>query len=371
MCLLDRVLGIVNLINEKQYLKELTLNRCLASVPFGGRNRLIDFTLSNFIHANISKVGIFAKENYRSMMDHLGTGKEWDLDRRNGGLFFFPPMHPNKMIRGDLDQFKDQIDFFHRSAADLVVISPGHHVCKIDFTDVIKEHKKSKADITLVYKAYEGEPVSKPLYHTCKIDEAGEVQDIGLYTRIDEGDLVCLETYVINKEVLIDIIESCVNNKEYDLLKDGIKANLTKRRVNGYAFEGVLPFIHSLRTYHTSNMTMLDPHVLQSFFFRDWDIFTKVKHEPPAKYSAFSKVNKSLIANGCDIEGIVENSIIFRGVKIRKGAVVKNCIIMQKGEIEEGALLENVITDKQVKVRKNQVVMGDLDPMVIKKGEII
>jgi glucose-1-phosphate adenylyltransferase len=185
------------------------------------------------------------------------------------------------------------------------------------------------------------------------------------------GDHVCLETYVIDKNLLIDLIKKSVENDEYDFLKDALKANLNNVYVSGYAFDGMLPFIHSIDSFHAANMAFLNPEVMQSFFYDKWDIFTKIKNQAPAKYSLSSHVTHSLIANGCDIQGTVENSIIFRGVKVKKGAVVKNSIIMQKGEIEEAAYVENVISDKQVKITKDKVVIGRDKPKVIKKTTII
>ncbi|MGE8206493.1 glucose-1-phosphate adenylyltransferase subunit GlgD [Heyndrickxia sp. NPDC080065] len=368
---MTNVLGVINLINEKQFLKQLTYHRCLASVPFAGRYRMIDFMLSNFIHSQVTQVAVFTKEKYRSIMDHLGSGKEWDLDRRNGGLFVLPPIHQDKKIKGDLEQFYDHFEIFSRSSADTVIIAPGHLVCKIDFDEVLSQHKKNRADVTVIYKEYQGKTVEKPLYHKCTLNIENNVTDIELYTAPKSGEPVCLEIFVIDKFILMELIHTCVENEEFDLLKDAIKANLNRLNIKGYHFTGNMPFINSIDSYYTSNMEFLDQNMVRSFFYDKWDIFTKVKHEAPAKYSSSSKVSNSLIANGCDIQGIVENSIIFRGVKVQKGAVVKDSIIMQKGMIEAGAHVENIIADKQVKITKGKVLIGDLHPKVIKKAEII
>ncbi|WP_449540174.1 glucose-1-phosphate adenylyltransferase subunit GlgD [Ferdinandcohnia sp. Marseille-Q9671] len=368
---MERVIGVINLVNDKQYLKELTQHRCLAAVPFGGRYRLIDFTMSNFINAQIKKVAIFTKDKYRSIMDHLGSGKEWDLDRRNGGLFILPPIHPDKSIAGDIQQFYDHIEFFKRSHEDTVIFSPGHHVCKLNFNEVIKSHRESGADLTIVYKRFDGEPVNKPIYHKCVLNSENNVTDIELYSSPKQGDLVCTETFVFSKKLLIDLLTKCHENEEYDFIRDIVKANLHRLKVNSYHFTGYMPFIHSISSYYKSNMEFLNPEVTKEFFFTNWEIHTKIKHEPPVKYSTTSSVCNSLIANGSDIEGTVENSIIFRGVKIRKGAIVKNSIIMQKGVIDEGTYLENVITDKQVNITAEKVIVGELSPKVIKKADII
>lgn len=365
------VLGVINLVNERPILKELTHHRCLASVPFGGRYRMIDFTMSNFMNVSVSKVAIFTKDKYRSLMDHLGSGKEWDLDHRSQGLFILPSIHPDEKIKGDIQQFYDHLEFFQRATADTVIIAPGHHICKIDFNEVIKEHENNEADITVLYKDFDGKPVNRPLYHQLSVDSNGVVRDINLYTSPGKGDHICLETYVIKKQLLIDLIKNCIEYEEYDFLKDVVKANLKELNVLGYHFTGHMPFIHSLETYHTSSMEFLNPEILRNYFYDSWEVYTKIKHEAPAEYAMSSNVSNSLIANGCIIEGTVENSIIFRGVKVRKGAVVKNSIIMQKGDIEEGAQVENIITDKQVIITKGQTITARKKPTVIKKEEVV
>lgn len=365
------VLGVINLVNERPILKELTHHRCLASIPFGGRYRMIDFSMSNFMNVSISKVAIFTKDKYRSLMDHLGSGKEWDLDHRSQGLFILPSIHPDEKIKGDLQQFYDHLEFFQRATADTVIIAPGHHICKIDFNDVLKKHESNKADITVLYKDYDGGAVKRPIYHQCSLDTDGAVRDINFFTAPKKGDHICLETYVIKKQLLIDLIKNCIEYEEYDFLKDIVKANLINLKVHGYQYTGYLPFIHSLETYHASNMEFLNPEILRHFFYDSWEVYTKIKHEAPAEFTNSSKVSNSLIANGCIIEGTVENSIIFRGVKVKKGAVVKNSIIMQKGDIEEGACIENVITDKQVIITKNQKITALNKPVVIKKEEVV
>lgn len=368
---MNRVLGVINLMNEYHFLKELTEARCLASVPIAGRYRLIDFALSNFINAGISQVGVFAKENYRSLMDHLGSGKEWDLDRHNGGLFILPPVHPEKVVKGDIQQFYDHLEFFRRASAENVIITPGHHVCKMDFTEIVQKHRNSQADITMIYKKYDGPPAKKPIYHKCMLDDLGSLHDIELYMKPKANDPVCLESYVINKPLFIELVQRCAENEEYDFLKDAVKANLGRLNIKGYEFTGQIPFIHSIETYYSSSMAFLNPEYVRTFFNDTWKIYTKIKHEPPAKYAHDSKVVNSLIANGCDIQGVVENSIIFRGVKVQKGATVKNSIIMQKCEIEEGAYVDNTITDKQVKITKEKTVAGTDRPLVIKKRKTI
>lgn len=368
---MDKVLGVINLVNENHYLRELTAHRCLASVPFGGRYRLIDFTLSNFINADLTKVAIFPRERFRSLMDHIGSGKEWDLDRQSGGLYILPPLQSHDSVKGDLQQFHDHLELFERTICEDVIIAPGTHVNKIDFNQVIQAHRDTGADLTIVYKAYNGSPVHKPMYHKCELDQWGHVEDIDLFTIPKIGDPVLLETYVIKKEVLISLIKECVENEEYSFIKDAVKANLHALNVVGYAFEGDMFFIHSIDSFYQSQLDFLNPDLFRKFFYEGWEIFTKIKHEAPSKFGDTAKVSHSLIANGCEIEGTVENSVLFRGVKVHRGAIIKNCIIMQKVEIEAGAYLENIIIDKQVRITPGRTLISQDDPKVIKKAEVV
>ncbi|MCJ7842537.1 glucose-1-phosphate adenylyltransferase subunit GlgD [Lederbergia sp. NSJ-179] len=358
-------------MNEKPFLKELTEHRCLASVPFAGRYRFIDFTLSNYMHAGIKQVAVFTNGKFRSIMDHVGSGKEWDLDRRTGGLFIIPPVYPDEKTNGDIPTFYEYLEVFRRTPAETIVISPGYHVGKIDYQDAIRQHEKGQADLTVFYKEYNGTPVKKPIYHTCLFREDGRMKDIELYTTPYTGDPICLETYIMSKSLFIELIEYCYRNSEYDFLKDGIKANLDQLHVKGYSFQGYMPFIDSIESYYASNMDFLNPEMIRSYFYDQWEICTKVKHEAPASYAATSNVSNSFIANGCHIQGTVENSVLFRGVTVKKGAVVRNSIIMQKSEIGEGAYLDNMITDKQVKISENKALIGDTGPKVVKKSEMI
>lgn len=366
-----KVLGVINLMNEKPFLKELTEHRSLASVPFAGRYRFIDFTMSNYMHAGIKQVAVFTNDKFRSVMDHLGSGKEWDLDRHNGGLFMLPAVQQDKKLNGDIQAFYDYLDMFRRSPAEVIVLSPGYHVGKIDYQDALRQHEMSQADITLLYKHYDGDSIREPIYHTCQLREDGSIVDLDLFSVPHRGDPICLETYILKKSLFIEMIEHCYQNNQQDFLKDGIKANIEQLDVQGYSFQGHMPFIHSTESYYASNMAFLHPDIIRSYFYEQWDIYTKVKHEAPVKYSAASNVSNSFIANGCEIEGTVENSVLFRGVTVKKGAIVRNSIIMQKGEIEEGAYIENIITDKHVKISEKKALVGETGLKVIKKSEIV
>lgn len=326
---IDGTIGCLNM-------KELTTNRSIAAVPFGGRYRLIDFALSSMVNSGIQSVAIFPKHQYRSLMDHLGSGRDWDLNRKRDGLFFFPPPFP--ISKGSqescLHYFQYHLDYFNRSTQDYVVLTNSYTVSNIDFRKVLDHHIECKADITTVRQ--QGQP---------------------------------LNTYLLSKELLLDLISTNQQN-HHQSFWDVVKDFEDQLYVETYEYTGYVATIDSIESYYKFSMGLLKPEVWKELFLtQGYPILTKVKDEPPTRYMNHSNVKNSLIANGCVIEGHVENSIIFRSVKIAKGAVVKNSIVMQKSQIHEGANVEGVIIDKDVGIGKNEVLRSENNiPLVIKKG---
>ncbi len=368
-------MGIINLSEREDYIKELTYNRPIASVPFAGRYRIIDFALSNLVNAGIQNVSIFTQNKYRSLLDHLGTGKAWDLDRKNDGMFIMTPMfnyYTLGIFRGDIENFKNHIDYIHLSKQNNVVITSSHMICNVDMRKAIRSHEESGADITIVYK--KANTCSEDFYqcNTLSLDENGRVNgvDINMCKR-DECN-ISMEMYIMKKSLFLDIVHTCVSRGDCDYLKDAIHKNIGKFKVMGYRFEGHLACVNSIQSYYRANMQLLSLPVSKELFFKNGLIYTKVKDEPPTKYTENAKVSNSLIASGGVINGVVENSVIFRGVQIKKGAVVKNSIIMQNCIIEENAFLRNVILDKNVRITKEKQLKGDEKyPVVIEKKAMI
>lgn len=345
---MKHVMGVINLVNEPDDLEELTYFRCPASVPFGGRYRLIDFTLSNMVNSGIDNVAVFTQHKYRSLMDHLGSGKEWDLDRKRGGLFVLPSVmdEPTGISRGDLYQFYSHRDYFYRGKEELVIISRSHMVCNLDLRDVIRHHEDTQADITVIYKQTDEDIQGK--FRRLAVKDNGQVTLMEDHTGRLRTNNISMEMYIMSKALLLDMVESCLAQGYDHLVRDGIMKNIDKLSVYGYKFEGHVGIVNSIQGYYKHSMQLLNPVIWRELFFQKNLIYTKVKDEPPAKYLESAATKNALIANGCTIEGKVENSILFRGVKIRKGAYVKNSIILQNCEIEENVIIENAILDKDV-----------------------
>ncbi len=366
------MMGVINLVNEPDDLEELTYYRCVASVPFGARYRLIDFALSSMVNSGIENVAVFTQHKYRSLMDHLGSGKEWDLDRKRGGLFILPAVlhETTGMARGDLFQFYSHRDYFYRGPEEYVVISRSHLVCNIDFNAVLEYHMEKEADITVVYKRADHEELAK--FRRLAVKESGQVTVIEENTGRLRTDNISMEMFVMKKELLLDMVESCLAQGYDHLVRDGIMKNIDRLSVYGYLHEGYAGVVNTIQSYYKHSMQLLNPNIWRELFFRQNLIYTKVKDEPPAKYLDNAIAKNSLIANGCVIEGKVENSILFRGVKIRKGAYVKNSIILQNCEIEENVIIENAILDKDVFISRGRVLTGDNKaPFIASKTKVI
>jgi glucose-1-phosphate adenylyltransferase len=370
---MNEMMGVINLVNEPDALEELTHYRCVASVPFGGRYRLIDFTLSSMVNSGIENVAVFTHHKYRSLMDHLGPGKEWDLDRKRGGLFVLPAVldEPTGMSRGDLYQFYSHRDYFYRGREEYVLITRSHMVCNINYTDVLRYHLETKADVTVIYKEVDEEEPAH--FRRLAVKPDGQVTVLEDHTGRLRTNKVSMEMYVMSKELLLDMVESCLAQGYDHLVRDGIMKNIDKLSVYGYPFAGHLGIVNTIPSYYRNSMQLLNPKVWRELFFQKQQlIYTKVKDEPPARYLEDAQVRGSLIANGCTIEGRVENSMLFRGVKIRKGAIVRNSIILQNCEIEENVIIENAILDKDVFISRGRVLTGDNKaPFIAAKTKVI
>ncbi|MBW7456712.1 glucose-1-phosphate adenylyltransferase subunit GlgD [Paenibacillus sepulcri] len=368
----SNILGVINLIHESDEMESLTADRCLATVPFGARYRLIDFTLSSLVNSGISKVAIFAHTKYRSLMDHLGSGKHWDLHHRQSGLFMLPPITDdvNEVRRGDLFHFYQHRDYFMRSQHEFVVITRSHMICNINFEPIVAEHKASGADITVVCKRQMDLMDGKA--RKVLIDESGRITGIQDHYGRMESDLVSMEMYIMRKELLMELVETSLAQGQDHLVRHAIMSRVDKLHIQSHMYEGYLGIVNTVSSYYQNSMQLLRPEVWKSLFFEPGVVYTKVKDEPPARYAEGAKMSNSLVANGCIIEGTVINSILFRGVHVHKGAVVRNSIVMQNGIIGENSNVNHVILDKDVTIEPSRDLRGaESSPFLAMKRKVI
>jgi glucose-1-phosphate adenylyltransferase len=373
---MKRVLGLINLFENEDLLRELTPNRPLAAIPFAGRYRVIDFILSNMVNSGMRNVGILAYSNFRSLMDHLRSGKEWDLARKRDGLFILPSNQAPGRIRsaeGDIEQMYSHFDYFKRSKEQYVLVSGSSMVANIQFGGMLNFHRQTGADVTVLYQP--GCHLEGQDYRNCsffQVEADGRVSDAAVSHNPGSDQQMSMRMYLLEKKLFMDIVERCVLKGEHNFVKDGLIRNLGQLKIYGYPFNGYVAVINSVFGYYHHSLAMLRPEVWKNLFPRDNPVYTKVKDEAPTNYRMGAKASNSMIANGCIIEGTVENSILFRGVKVHPGASVRNCVIMQKCDIGPGASLDTVICDKDVKIGPGRAIKGDIAyPIIIRKGTVI
>lgn len=371
---MKKALGIIFSNIHERDIPELTKVRTLASVPFGGRYRLIDFPLSNMVNSGISTIGIIAKYNYQSLMDHVQSGKSWDLARKTGGLTILPPFNDvsgGGVFNNRFEAIKSVGSFIRHNEADYVVMSDCDIVCNFDFAPAIAAHEKNGADITLIYRNKDRDPSDHDRM-TIETDDGGKVTKV---IRDDERPgrkKVYTDFMIITRRTLLYIIEHSDRWGITSFSRD-ILSNTKEYNIYGYEMSGYYATVDSLTDYYRHSMELLNPEVVKELFYKGGaEIYTKVRDSAPAKFTDTACVSDSMVADGCIIEGTVENSIIFRGCHIAKGAKVTNSILMQDSVVEQGSTLNCVIMDKASHVLDGRLLSGHpTHPYYIEKETVI
>lgn len=370
------VMGIVNLYEKDDLLQKLADHRPIATLPFAGRYRLIDFVLSNMVNSGITNIGVLTGVKARSVMDHLRSGKEWDLARRRDGLFLLPTnnsMHSMLETLNNIDDLYSHLGYIACSKQSHVLVSNTKVVCSMNFKSFYDFHLKSNADITMLYKTEDVCSFNKEFYYSAlEADVNGRVFDLALGNQNSHLNKVNLNIMLFKKNVLMDLIADTYAHGGVNLLKDGIIRNMSKFNIYACEYKGYTARMASIEEYFKNNLAVLDPDIRQELFADNWPIYTKIKDEAPTKYNADADVKNSMLANGCIISGAVNNSILSRGVKVEKGASLNNAVIMQNCTIGRNVVLENVICDKNVIISDGKTLKGDINyPLVISKNKMI
>ncbi|MBP3696381.1 MAG: glucose-1-phosphate adenylyltransferase subunit GlgD [Clostridia bacterium] len=363
------VLGIIFSNAYDEVLPELTALRTMGSVPFAGRYRLIDFQLSNMVNAGIPQVGVITKSNYRSLMDHVGNGKPWDLSRKRGGMTILPPFNTPEtgMFKGKADSLYGSIGYISSSDKDYVIMADCNVICNIDYDSLLKAHIAKKADITIAYA--NGIPPATASATELTMDENGRITADRYVDCYSSNVNYSLKIMVIGRTLLERLLHEA-HGARIDDFETIVINNLDYLGVYGYEVTGFVRTLQSLRSYYEVSMEILKPENRKALFASP--VYTKVRDQFPAVYGISAKVKNSLIADGCKIDGEVENCILFRGVTVAKGAKLKNCIIMQGSYIGDNSSLECVIADKAVVVKPNKKLCGASNyPVYVGKGIVI
>lgn len=367
-------MGIIFSNMHDAKLKELTANRTMASVPFGGRYRLIDFTLSNMYNSGITKVGVITKHNYQSLIDHLGSGKEWDLSHKREGLYILPPFSraTTGVYTGRIEALAGISEFIRRSNYETLILSDCDAICNLDFTPVLQMHLQKHADITAIYKRRGVEYGAHADAVAYGVDESGRVTSVTINPSVSGDANVGMNMWVVQKAFLERVIAQAVSSGESSWTRDILQKLYRSISFYAWEFTGYAAQINSMSDFFSANTDLLRNDVRRELFFKYGHIFTKVRDEVPAKYCADAVVSNSLVADGCVIEGTVEDSILFRGVHIGRGAHITHSLIMQGSDVGAGTTLGSAIIDKDVTIRENRKLMGyDTYPIYVGKGSIV
>ena len=368
---MGNVLGLVFANMHDTTLGDMTKNRTMGSVMFGGRYRLIDFPLSNMVNSGISEVGVITKSIYQSLLDHLGSAREWDLARKKGGLYILPPFGnvESTLYRGRIEALYGAMSFIKHSRAKYVILSDCDVVTNIDYKPIVAAHIESGADITAV--AHTGVYSSDDIKTSTvfNVDADKNVTSVLINPDISGTCTTSLNVFVMSMDFLIETVNDAMARGNVSFERNILQEKCRELKIKIYEYDNYFSKLNSPESYFKSNMALLEPENARKLFVPKRSIYTKVSDNAPVKYDLDSKVSNSLIADGCIIEGEVENSVLFRGVKVGKGAKVKNCILMQGTVVGDNAELNYLITDKNVSICENHILTSSPQyPMYVGKG---
>ena len=368
---MGNVLGLVFANMHDTTLGDMTKNRTMGSVMFGGRYRLIDFPLSNMVNSGISEVGVITKSNYQSLLDHLGSAREWDLARKKGGLYILPPFGnvESTLYRGRIEALYGAMSFIKHSRAKYVILSDCDVVTNIDYKPIVAAHIESGADITAV--AHTGVYSSDDIKTSTvfNVDADKNVTSVLINPDISGTCTTSLNVFVMSMDFLIETVNDAMARGNVSFERNILQEKCRELKIKIYEYDNYFSKLNSPESYFKSNMALLEPENARKLFVPKRSIYTKVSDNAPVKYDLDSKVSNSLVADGCIIEGEVENSVLFRGVKVGKGAKVKNCILMQGTVVGDNAELNYLITDKNVSICENHTLTSSPQyPMYVGKG---
>lgn len=366
-------LGVIFANSYDNLVPELVAERTMGSIPFAGRYRMIDFVLSNVANAGIDNVSVIVRKNYHSLMDHLGSGREWDLTRKRGGLNIVPPFAERsvKLYSGRVDALASVLSWLQAQKERYVILSDTNVAMNFDFNKLIDAHVASGADVTMVYNRSEIPDGARNDNYTIRIDN-GRVTELLSNDYRPGVQNLSLNLYIIERESLIQLIRDAAVRGLVYFERDILARNLNLLNVQAYEFDGYAARIADMKSYFDENMRLLEPGNVDKLFDPANPIYTKIRDDNPTRYLEGSKVKNSLLADGCVIEGTVENSVLFRGCQIKKGAVVRNCVLMQDTVVEEGCTVEYVVSDKNVHITSGKQLTGtDSFPVFVAKGHTV
>ena len=366
------VMGII--FANDDVTNELTTKRTMASLPFGGRYRQVDFHLANMTAGGVRHLGIVSRNNYQSLMNHVGSGEEWGLEMGEGGLEFLAPgsLGTDDRYRGKLENLNAVADFLTYAEEDYVVLSDSSILTNLDIKGIVDSHVASGKDITIVAKP--GVANGEKVLDLALKAEDGVVTDIVVNYAAEAGYLASMDIFVVGRKWLIEKVEALVARDKFHMDRDLVLGQWKNDglTVNVYEYNGVALYNESIEQYFANSLSLLDKDTAYGIFHGHHDVYTKVRDRVPTYYGEEGEAANCLVADGCMIEGEVKDSVLFRQVTIGEGAEVENCVIMNDTVVGAGAELKYVILDKNVTVKPGVKICGTPEkPYVVKRGKTV
>lgn len=367
----SKTAGIIFSNTNDKALKEFTANRSMASLPFAGRYRLIDFIISNYVNAGIQNVGVITNRNYNSLLDHLGSGLFWDLDRKNGGLSIVPPFISGQSKNDEeLDCFARASEYIKHHNCEYVVASESGFVANVDIKELVKFHVDSESDITIVYRNADS-PDKFDRTLKLKVNSDQKVTSVTAATGSKTGGKLSMGLFVFTRSAFNNFISTAFAMTDGSFV-NAITQKSGNYKISGFEHKGFVGVIDSKKAYFETSMRLLEKDVRDELFNKERPIYTKTKDDMPTRYGLHSSVSNSLIADGCIVDGTVKNSILFRGVRVKKGAVIDNCILMQGVEVRENSKLKYVASDKNAVIGGKDPISGtNRKAFIVKKNQVL
>lgn len=356
-----RAIGIILAGGNNHRMKELSQKRAISAMPIAGSYRSIDFALSSMSNSRIQKVAVLTQYNSRSLNEHLSSSKWWDFGRKQGGLYVLTPAvtaDNSNWYRGTADAIYQNLHFLKNSHEPYVVIASGDCVYKMDFNKLLEYHIEKKADITVVCRDMEPN-INVERFGTVKMNEECRIEEFEEKPIVAKTNTISCGIYVIRRRQLIEMIERCAEEDRYDFVRDILIRYKDMKRIYGYKINDYWRNIASVNDYFNTNMDFLKPEVRDYFFKQYPDVYSKVDDLPPAKYNVGAQVKNSLISSGCIVNGVVENSVIFKKSYIGNNCVIKNSIILNDVYIGDNTHIENCIVESRDTIRANSYHVGE------------
>ncbi len=349
-----KILTIILAGGTGRELSVLTDHRAKTALPFGGRYRIIDFCLSNCVHSGLTDIAILAQYSPKSLLEHIGMGKPWDLDRRSGGVYILQPTYDGKAARwyqGTADALYQNMDLILNSEADIILVLSGDQVYKMDYRELITYHNDREKPATIVSKPVSPDQASRFGILECSPD--GEVISFREKPKDKKNGMASLGIYVFNRDFLVETF----NREKIDLVFDIVMPLLKKRLISAYQFKDYWEDIGSIESYYRASLRLINSR--ETIADADWPLYTREEGLPPTKIMKGAETSESLIAGGCRIEGMVKNSVLFPGVTVERGARVEDSIVFSHSKIRRNSRIKRSIVDKIVDIKPEAVIGAD------------